>query len=102
MPASDESALRNRSAVRDNGKMERYASRRGRTSMSKVSSAPSATDLPSPANVVAVLQERGLIKQMTESRLPQAAAREQLTVYAGLEADHPHLPVSELVPAKLL
>src|SRR5258707_27844 len=102
MPASDESALRNRSAMRDNGKMERYASRRGRTSMSKVSSAPSATDLPSPANVVAVLQERGLISQMTESGLPEAAAREQLTVYAGFDATAPSLHVGNLVPVMCL
>ncbi len=88
--------------MRDNGKMERYASRRGRTSMSKVSSAPSATDLPSPANVVAVLQERGLISQMTESGLPEAAAREQLTVYAGFDATAPSLHVGNLVPVMCL
>jgi tyrosyl-tRNA synthetase len=56
----------------------------------------------SHANVVAVLQERGLISQMTESGLPEAAASGQLYVYCGFDASAPSLHVGNLVPVMAL
>jgi tyrosyl-tRNA synthetase len=51
---------------------------------------------------VSVLEERGLIAQMTESGLPEAAARGPLTVYCGFDATAPSLQVGNLVPVMLL
>lgn len=53
-------------------------------------------------NVVAVLQERGLVSQMTESGLPEAAAHGQLYVYCGFDPTAPSLHVGNLVPVMAL
>ena len=53
-------------------------------------------------NVVAVLQERGLASQVTESGLPEAAAQEQLYVYCGFDPTAPSLHVGNLVPVMAL
>ncbi len=53
-------------------------------------------------NVVAALQERGLISQMTKSGLPEAAASGQLYVYCGFDATAPSLHVGNLVPVMAL
>jgi tyrosyl-tRNA synthetase len=50
------------------------------------------------ASVVAALQERGLISQLTESNLPEAAASKRLYVYCGFDATAPSLHVGNLVP----
>jgi tyrosyl-tRNA synthetase len=52
--------------------------------------------------IVSVLEERGLVAQMTESGLPEAAARGPLTVYCGFDATAPSLQVGNLVPVMLL
>jgi tyrosyl-tRNA synthetase len=61
---------------------------------------------PSPdgqgANVVPVLRERGLLSQMTESGLPEAAASGPLTVYCGFDPTAPSLHVGNLVPVMAL
>ncbi|HEX6799877.1 MAG TPA: tyrosine--tRNA ligase [Ktedonobacterales bacterium] len=54
------------------------------------------------ANVVATLQERGLISQMTESDLPEAAAGRQLYVYCGFDATAPSQQIGNLVPVMAL
>ena len=53
-------------------------------------------------NVVTVLQERGLISQMTESGLPEAAASGQLYVYCGFDVTAPSLQIGNLVPVMAL
>jgi tyrosyl-tRNA synthetase len=53
-------------------------------------------------NVVAVLEERGLISQMTESDLSTAAAGGNLYVYCGFDATAPSLHVGNLVPVMAL
>ena len=53
-------------------------------------------------NVVTVLQERGLVSQMTESALPEAAASGQLYVYCGFDATAPSLQIGNLVPVMAL
>ena len=57
---------------------------------------------PHTENVVAVLEERGLISQMTESDLPTAAAGGKLYVYCGFDATAPSLQVGNLVPVMAL
>ena len=57
---------------------------------------------PHAENVVAVLEERGLISQMTESDLPTAAAGGKLYVYCGFDATAPSLQVGNLVPVMAL
>ncbi|HEU5348837.1 MAG TPA: tyrosine--tRNA ligase, partial [Ktedonobacterales bacterium] len=53
-------------------------------------------------NVIAVLQERGLISQITESGLPEAAATGTLTVYCGWDPSRPSLQIGNLVPIMIL
>src|SRR5579884_2951956 len=53
-------------------------------------------------DVVSVLQERGLVSQMTENGLPEAAASGQLTVYCGFDATAPSLQLGNLVPVMAL
>src|SRR5215472_18715905 len=53
-------------------------------------------------NVVAVLEERGLISQMTESDLSTAAAGGRLNVYCGFDPTAPSLHVGNLVPVMAL
>ncbi|HEU5440740.1 MAG TPA: tyrosine--tRNA ligase [Ktedonobacterales bacterium] len=55
-----------------------------------------------PRSVVDALKERGLISQMTESGLPEAAASGQLYVYCGFDATAPSLQVGNLVPVMAL
>lgn len=55
-----------------------------------------------PRNVVDTLKERGLISQLTESGLPEAAASGQLYVYCGFDATAPSLQVGNLVPVMAL
>ena len=57
---------------------------------------------PRDGNVVAVLEERGLIAQLTESGLPEAAADRQLYVYCGFDPTAPSLHVGNLVPVMVL
>src|SRR6185437_14575866 len=57
---------------------------------------------PRERNVVAALEERGLIAQMTESGLPEAAADRQLYVYCGFDPTAPSLHVGNLVPVMVL
>jgi tyrosyl-tRNA synthetase len=57
---------------------------------------------PRERNVVAVLEERGLIAQMTESGLPEAAADRQLYVYCGFDPTAPSLQIGNLVPVMVL
>ncbi len=57
---------------------------------------------PAEKNVIDVLQERGLLSQMTESDLPQAAQSHSLCVYAGFDATAPSLHVGNLVPLMAL
>ena len=54
------------------------------------------------ANVIAVLRERGLLSQMTESGLPEAAADRQLYVYCGFDVSAPSQQVGNLVPVMVL
>jgi tyrosyl-tRNA synthetase len=56
----------------------------------------------SPKNVIAVLEERGLVSQITESGLPEAAATGMLSVYCGWDASAPSLQVGNLVPIMVL
>lgn len=56
----------------------------------------------SPKNVIAVLQERGLISEITESGLPEAAATGMLSVYCGWDPSRPSLQVGNLVPIMIL
>jgi tyrosyl-tRNA synthetase len=53
-------------------------------------------------NVIATLQERGLISQITESGLYEAAERERLTVYCGFDPSRPSLQIGNVVPVILL
>ncbi len=53
-------------------------------------------------NVVTELEERGLLYQMTESGLPQAAENERLTVYAGFDPSAKSLHIGNLVPVMAL
>ena len=53
-------------------------------------------------DIVTVLQERGLISQLTESGLPEAAASGQLYVYCGFDATAPSLQIGNLVPVMAL
>jgi tyrosyl-tRNA synthetase len=53
-------------------------------------------------DVIAELQARGLISQITESGLPEAAASGQLYVYCGFDASAPSLHVGNLVPVMAL
>jgi tyrosyl-tRNA synthetase len=55
-----------------------------------------------PGNVVAVLQARGLVSQVTESDLPGAAERGPLTIYAGFDATAPSQQIGNLVPVMAL
>jgi tyrosyl-tRNA synthetase len=54
------------------------------------------------AKIVSVLEERGLVAQMTESGLPEAAARGRLSVYCGFDPSRPSLQVGNLVPVMIL
>jgi tyrosyl-tRNA synthetase len=56
----------------------------------------------SRGDIVAVLEERGLISQLTESGLAEAAARDQLYVYCGFDPTAPSLHVGNLVPVMAL
>lgn len=56
----------------------------------------------SPKNVIAVLEERGLISQITESNLPEAAATGMLSVYCGWDPSRPSLQIGNLVPIMIL
>jgi tyrosyl-tRNA synthetase len=53
-------------------------------------------------NIVTVLQERGLVSQMTENGLYEAAASGPLTVYCGFDATAPSLHLGNLVPVMAL
>ena len=53
-------------------------------------------------NVIATLRERGLISQITESGLEEAATRERLTVYCGFDPSRPSLQIGNVVPVILL
>lgn len=53
-------------------------------------------------NVISVLEERGLISQITESGLPEAAAKERLVVYCGWDPTRPSLQIGNLVPIMIL
>ncbi len=53
-------------------------------------------------NIVAVLEERGLVSQVTESDLAQASESGSLTVYVGFDATAPSLHVGNLVPLMAL
>jgi tyrosyl-tRNA synthetase len=53
-------------------------------------------------NIVSVLQEHGLLNQMTESGMYEAAARERLTVYCGFDVTAPSLQIGNLVPVMAL
>jgi tyrosyl-tRNA synthetase len=53
-------------------------------------------------NVIATLQERGLISQITESGLYEAVERERLTVYCGFDPTRPSLQIGNVVPVILL
>ena len=53
-------------------------------------------------NVIATLRERGLISQITESGLEEAATRERLTVYCGFDPSRPSLQIGNVVPMILL
>ncbi|HET9980372.1 MAG TPA: tyrosine--tRNA ligase, partial [Ktedonobacterales bacterium] len=53
-------------------------------------------------NVITVLEERGLIAEMTESGLPEAAATGMLSVYCGWDPSRPSLQIGNLVPIMIL
>jgi tyrosyl-tRNA synthetase len=52
--------------------------------------------------VIAELQARGLMSQITESSLPEAAAAGQLSVYCGFDPSAPSLQIGNLVPVMAL
>src|SRR5215472_6868596 len=54
------------------------------------------------ANIMDELQARGLMSQVTESGLPEAAAAGQLSVYCGFDASAPSLQIGNLVPVMTL
>lgn len=56
----------------------------------------------SPKNVVTVLEKRGFISQITESGLPEAAAKGMLSVYCGWDPSRPSLQIGNLVPIMML
>lgn len=62
----------------------------------------STADTTKRGNVVDALEERGLIAQMTESGLAEAAAKGQLYVYGGFDPSRPSLQVGNLVPVMIL
>ncbi len=64
--------------------------------------ASSTSEATERAKIVAVLEERGLIQQITESGLAEAAARGQLSVYCGFDPTKPSLQVGNLVPVMIL
>ena len=53
-------------------------------------------------NVIAELEQRGLIHQMTESNLAEAAAAHKLYVYCGFDPTAPSLHVGNVVPIMAL
>jgi tyrosyl-tRNA synthetase len=53
-------------------------------------------------DVIATLQARGLVSQMTESGLDEALASGSLTVYCGFDASYPSLQIGNLVPMMAL
>jgi tyrosyl-tRNA synthetase len=61
-----------------------------------------ATPKKSQKNVISVLEERGLISQITESSLPEAAATGMLSVYCGWDPTSPSLQIGNLVPIMIL
>jgi tyrosyl-tRNA synthetase len=65
-------------------------------------SAAASEATSAPGNVVEVLRARGLLSQITESDLPAAAERGQLTVYCGFDATAPSQQIGNLVPIMAL
>ncbi|HEX8994759.1 MAG TPA: tyrosine--tRNA ligase [Ktedonobacterales bacterium] len=65
-------------------------------------SAQAAVQAQPKTNVIATLRERGLISQITESGLEEAATRERLTVYCGFDPSRPSLQIGNVVPVILL
>jgi tyrosyl-tRNA synthetase len=53
-------------------------------------------------DVIATLQSRGLVSQITESGLDEALASGSLTVYCGFDASYPSLQIGNLVPMMAL
>lgn len=53
-------------------------------------------------NPITALRERGLMSQLTESGLPEAAASRQLYVYCGFDATAPSQQIGNLVPVMAL
>ncbi|HEX6817378.1 MAG TPA: tyrosine--tRNA ligase [Ktedonobacterales bacterium] len=53
-------------------------------------------------NVIAELEQRGLIHQMTESNLAEAAAAQKLYVYCGFDPTAPSLHIGNVVPIMAL
>ncbi len=53
-------------------------------------------------DVIATLQARGLVSQMTESGLQAAATQGYLTVYCGFDPSRPSLQIGNLVPVIVL
>ncbi len=53
-------------------------------------------------DVIATLQARGLVSQITESGLDEALATGSLTVYCGFDASYPSLQIGNLVPMMAL
>jgi tyrosyl-tRNA synthetase len=56
----------------------------------------------SEKNIVTVLEERGLLSQITDSDLAESAAAGMLTVYCGFDATAPSLHIGNLVPVMAL
>ncbi len=54
------------------------------------------------SNVVEVLRERGLIHQVTETGLAEAAEQSQLSIYCGFDPSAPSLHLGNLVPVMAL
>lgn len=60
-------------------------------------------DMPDARTLlIAALEERGLLSQITESGLPAAAAAGRLTVYCGFDPSRSSLQIGNLVPVMLL
>jgi tyrosyl-tRNA synthetase len=57
---------------------------------------------PQFSNALAELEARGLVSQVTESNLPEAAAAGQLYVYGGFDPTKPSLQIGNLVPVIVL
>lgn len=85
------------SAAKESRKQSRATSGRNRTARAEVARSNGARP-----NIVAVLRERGLIHQMTETGLAEAAARGRLTVYCGFDPSAPSLHLGNLVPVMAL